>query len=85
VELSVKYTVKSFAVLWQRVFQAVVCMECRAECSARHSIHTCLFTVRDDDDDDDNNNNNNNNEILNYFTIIVVLIFKPRLNIFEFN
>jgi hypothetical protein len=30
-ELSVKYIVKSFAVLWQHVFQAVVCIECRAE------------------------------------------------------
>jgi hypothetical protein len=26
VELSVKYIVKSFAVLWQHVFQAVVCV-----------------------------------------------------------
>jgi hypothetical protein len=28
VKLSVKYIVKSFAVLWQHVFQAVVCIEC---------------------------------------------------------
>jgi hypothetical protein len=32
VELSVKYIVKSFAVLWQHMFQVVVCIECRAEC-----------------------------------------------------
>jgi hypothetical protein len=32
IELSVKYIAKSFAVLWQHVFQAVVCIECRAEC-----------------------------------------------------
>jgi hypothetical protein len=32
VELSVKYIVKSFSVLWQHVFQAVVCIECHAEC-----------------------------------------------------
>jgi hypothetical protein len=30
VKLSVKYIVKSFAVLWQHVFQAVVSIECRA-------------------------------------------------------
>jgi hypothetical protein len=42
VELSVKYIVKRFAVLWKHVFQALVCIEYRAECahSARYSIHT---------------------------------------------
>jgi hypothetical protein len=35
VELSVKYIVKRFAVLWQHVFQVVVCIECRAECDSQ--------------------------------------------------
>jgi hypothetical protein len=34
--------VKSFAVLWQHVFQAVVCIECRAECDS-----FTLFTALD--------------------------------------
>jgi hypothetical protein len=39
VELSVKYIVKSFAVLWQHVFQAVVCVS-----SALFIIH-CEITL----------------------------------------
>jgi hypothetical protein len=35
VELSVKYIVTSSAVLWQHVFQAVVCIERRAECEKK--------------------------------------------------
>jgi hypothetical protein len=35
-ELPVKYIVKSFVVLGQHVFQAVVCIECRAELSLKH-------------------------------------------------
>jgi hypothetical protein len=31
---TVKYIVESFALLGQHVFQAVVCIECRAECDS---------------------------------------------------
>jgi hypothetical protein len=37
VELSVKYIVTSFAVLWQNVFQAVVCVS-----SAVQSVTLCV-------------------------------------------
>jgi hypothetical protein len=33
-ELSINYIVKSYALLGQHVFQAVVCIECSAECDA---------------------------------------------------
>jgi hypothetical protein len=49
VELSVKYIVKSFAMLWQHVFQAAVCVSSAMQCdSARHSIHTtaCIGSLR---------------------------------------
>jgi hypothetical protein len=39
-ELSVKYIVKSFALLGQHVFQVVVCIECRAECDS-----VTLYTI----------------------------------------
>jgi hypothetical protein len=45
-ELSVKYIVKSFALLGQHVFQAVVCIEYRAECDSSHTLHNAkLLTM----------------------------------------
>jgi hypothetical protein len=40
-ELSVKYVVKNFAVLGQHVFQAIVCIDCRAVCA---KLLTMYFT-----------------------------------------
>jgi hypothetical protein len=41
VELSVKYIVTSFAVLWQRVFQAVVCVSSAVH---SHTLHSTRYT-----------------------------------------
>jgi hypothetical protein len=38
VELSVKYIVKSFAVLWQHVFQAVVCVSSAVQIVAFNDV-----------------------------------------------
>jgi hypothetical protein len=40
VEFPVKYIVTSFAMLWQHVFQAVVCVLSAVRRAARHSVHT---------------------------------------------
>jgi hypothetical protein len=42
IELSVKYIVTSFAVLWQHVFQAVVCVSIAVQRAAQHSIRCDL-------------------------------------------
>jgi hypothetical protein len=51
VELSVKYIVKGFAVLWQHVFQAVVCVSSavqRAACILLIILQKCNFSKDQD-------------------------------------
>jgi len=41
-----KYIVISCAVLWQRVFQAVVCVLCAGQHAALHTVHTTALNTR---------------------------------------